>query len=434
MARVADWYKVTKDGEKPALPPMHVIRDMLATPNMPLPILEDITETPTFASDGTLHFEPGYSPRNRVFYAPPPNLIIDPIPAEPSQTEIEHARKMIVEELLGDFPFVGDPERAHAIALTILPSIRLLIVGPSPLHLVEKPLPGTGASLLVDAIALIWTGRPVTCFTEGRDEDEWRKRITARLRSSAPILLIDNLRRRLDSAALSAAITSTTWEDRLLGTSEILRLPVRCAWVATGNNPALSSEMARRSIRIRLDAKMDQPWLRTDFRHSNLIDWVKENRGRLVHAVLTLGQAWLAQNRPIGKKLPVFGMFESWTTVIGGILSVAGIPGFLGNLSDFYESTDSEAAAIRIFVATWWELFKQTPVGVADLLQVALKPEVSLDLGDKGEHSQRIRFGKLMSQLRDRIYQIEPELSLRIAAAGTEHRALQWQLAVVCER
>src|SRR5687767_9848173 len=60
MARVADWYKVTRDGErKPALPPLYVVRDMLATPNMPLPILEAIIEVPTFAPDGTLNFEPG---------------------------------------------------------------------------------------------------------------------------------------------------------------------------------------------------------------------------------------------------------------------------------------------------------------------------------------------------------------------------------------
>jgi hypothetical protein len=159
-----------------------------------------------------------------------------------------------------------------------------------------------------------------------------------------------------------------------------------------------------------------------------------ENRGRLVHAVLTLGQAWLAQNRPVVGDLPVFGMFESWSTVIGGILSVAGIPGFLGNLSDFYESTDSESATVRTFVASWWEQFKQMPVGVADLLQIALKPEISLDLGDKGDRSQRIRFGKFLTQLRDRVFQLDRERSVRIVAAGAEHRAQQWQLAVVCDQ
>src|SRR3712207_8294493 len=59
--------------------------------------------------------------------------------------------------------------------------------------------------------------------TEGRDEDEWRKRITAKLATGSPVLLIDNLRRPLDSAAVAAAITATRWEDRLLGVSQIVR-------------------------------------------------------------------------------------------------------------------------------------------------------------------------------------------------------------------
>ena len=79
------------------------------------------------------------------------------------------------------------------------------------------------------------------------DEEEWRKRITAILRLGPGILLIDNLRRRLDSAALSAALTASTWQDRILGESQIAEFPIRCAWVATGNNPAVSTEMSRRS-------------------------------------------------------------------------------------------------------------------------------------------------------------------------------------------
>ena len=59
-------------------------------------------------------------------------------------------------------------------------------------------------------------------------------------------MLIDNLRRPLDSSALAAALTAPFWEDRLLGASETTRLPIRCIWIATGNNAEFSGEMARR--------------------------------------------------------------------------------------------------------------------------------------------------------------------------------------------
>ncbi len=38
-----------------------------------------------------------------------------------------------------------------------------------------------------------------------------------------------------------------------------VRRPARCAWVVTANNPAVSTEIARRSIRIRLDPRRDRP-------------------------------------------------------------------------------------------------------------------------------------------------------------------------------
>ena len=128
-------------------------------------------------------------------------------------------------------------------------------------------------------------------MTEGRDEEEWRKRITATLRTGPAAVVIDNIRHRLDSSALSSAITTPCWEDRVLGASETLRARVRCAWIGTGNNPALSGEMARRTVRIRLDAKVDRPWLREGFRHPNLRGWVAERRGDIIDAVLTLCRA-----------------------------------------------------------------------------------------------------------------------------------------------
>ncbi len=79
-------------------------------------------------------------------------------------------------------------------------------------------------------------------------------RLTARLRGAPEVIVIDNLRARLSSSALASAITGRAWEDRLLGHSTTLLLPVRCVWVATANNPALSEEMARRTVRIALDA------------------------------------------------------------------------------------------------------------------------------------------------------------------------------------
>ena len=198
-------------------------------------------------------------------------------------------------------------------------------------------------------------------MTEASDDEEWRKRVTAKLRQIPSIVLIDNLRQKLDSSAVAAALTAPFWEDRILGVSEMARLPIRCVWIATGNNPEFSNEMARRIVRIRLDAHVERPWQREGFRHPDLMIWVRANRARLVAACLTLCQAWIAAGRPRGTR--TIGSYENWAQVLGGVLEVAGIEGFLGNLDEMMEASDAEGAVWRSFVSAWWDRFGTAEVG-----------------------------------------------------------------------
>ena len=215
LARVARWEKEVQQGNGKqkqtvivaASPPLSVVRDVLATPDPPLPILTRVVEVPIFAPDGTLQTTPGYSPASRTFYAPAAGFTMPDIADYPGTTAVEQAKALIRNELISDFPFAGEAERAHAIACLLLPFVRDLIEGPTPLHLIEAPTPGTGKTLLVDLLTSPALGRPVTAMTEGKDEDEWRKRVFAKLRSGPSILLIDNLKRRLESGAVASAIT-----------------------------------------------------------------------------------------------------------------------------------------------------------------------------------------------------------------------------------
>ena len=200
------------------------------------------------------------------------------------------------------------------------------------------------------------------------------------------------------------------------------RVPVRCAWAATGNNPIVSNEIARRSIRIRLDARMDQPWRRTVFKHPKLLKWVRENRADLVWSLLILGRAWLAAGRPQPAEPKSLGMFEEWALVVGGILSHAGIDGFLGNLDEFYSDSDSEGSTLRSFVSLWAQKFGDRPVGVSDLYQMVVDSDL-FDLGDGTERSQRTRLGKMIGKQRDRQFGDH-----QIVAEGESGGARQWRL------
>jgi putative DNA primase/helicase len=428
LAQLADWRKLSRNGDLiPAHPPLTVIKSILATPDPALPVLAGIVTTPVFGRDGELITEPGYHPSARLLYDPPKDFILPAVAAQPSQSDIAAACSLLLDDLLGEFPFTGEAERAHALALLLVGFIRAMIEGPTPLHLVEKPTQGTGATLMVDAISVIATGSRASVMVEGSDDEEWRKRLTAKLRQIPAVVLIDNLRRPLDSSALAAALTAPFWEDRVLGVSETTRLPIRCIWIATGNNAEFSGEMARRLVRIRLDARVDQPWRRSGFRHPDLMGWVNANRAPLVAPCLTLCRAWISAGMPRGSNN--IGSFEAWAAVMGGMLGVTGVPGFLCNIDEMMEASDGEGAVWRVFIGQWWDRFGTAEVGTSDLYELALSCEPPLPLGTGGDHSRRIRLGKSLARMRDRVFDIAG-LKARIGTLGVLHQARRWKLVV----
>jgi putative DNA primase/helicase len=352
LDRLADYVSIDKDGdERPSRPSKDLLEDMLAQANPPLPHLQGVVGGPVCRPDGSVATTEGYDPATGLYLALG-DLRVSPVADIPPDSAIAWAKRLLLEELLGDFPFATPSDKAHALSEIITPVARPLISGPTPLHLNEAPSPGSGKDLLADCASLIATGTLPPAMTEGRDDDEWRKRLTAKLITSPTMILIDNVKRRLDSGSLSTALERPVWEDRHLGLSRMVTVPIRCVWICTANNPALSDEIARRTTRVRIDPQMETPWERTGFRHPDLRMWVREHRGELLWAVLSLVRHWVARGRTRGDQS--IGSYESWSQVIGGILKAGDIPGFLGNRHEVYRQAQSESAGMRVLVEAWW--------------------------------------------------------------------------------
>jgi hypothetical protein len=412
LARVANWYRSTNLGHRPTPPPTALVQDILALPDWPdIPALRGLVEAPIFAPDGTVLTAPGYHPAAELWFHTAPGFVVPPVTLAPSPDELKRSIDCLLIDLAGDFPFDSDASRAHFLCAILQPFVRELIDGPTPLHLIDAPAPGTGKGLLAEVIVSPAMGRSAEIMPEGRDDDEWRKRITATLMRGPGMLLIDNVRRRLDSSSLAAALTARMWTDRELGHSRMIVLPVRVVWIATGNNMTVSHEIARRSVWIRLNPQTADPWTRTSFRHLDLRAWALANRVRLVHACLTIAQAWIAAGRPATDV--TLGSYEAWAHTMGGMLMVAGVSGFLANATNLYAQADDESRPWREFVIAWWQTYKRQTVGVEELFTVANVDDLLLDvLGNKGERSRRTRLGQALRDMRDRViagYRIVPE-------------------------
>ena len=421
IARAAHFYVHVNDRAMEVLPPRPLVDDVLAAQTPPIPPLRRIVEVPVFSPDGTLQTRPGYHPAGRTFYAPREGFSLPVVPEAPGPRELKRA-KAWVAEILTDFPFVSDSDRTHAVALFVLPYVRDLIgADPTPGHLIEAPTPGSGKSLLADVATYPFAGRAVSTVTEARDDDEWRKRLTAQLKERRAVIVLDNLVRPLDSGALASALTTSVWEDRILGKNETIRVPVRCVWVATGNNVTLSTELARRFIRIRIDPRMDRPFQREGFRHNPLRTWVHRHRAELVWAALVLAQAWLAAGSPKTTSKPLGG-YERWSRVLGGILEHAEIPGFLANSNELYEAADHQGALWRAFVAAWWDKHSSHEVTSKELFVLAEDID-GLVTSRGNEKSQRTSFGMKLAKQSDRVFG-----DYQVINTGTKRRAKMWRL------
>jgi len=180
-------------------------------------------------------------------------------------------------------------------------------------------------------------------------------------------------------------------------------VPNNALWLMTGNNPKLSDEMPRRCVRVRIDPRVDRPWLRAKFKHTAIAAWAKENRPALVHAVLTLVQAWIAAGQPL-HPVPL-GSFEAWSAMLGGVLGVAQIPGFLGNLDELYETADTDGQMWREFTTAWWGTYHGEPQKVGDLNRLCEQRELMLNArGDGSARSQQTRLANALGNKRDRVF------------------------------
>ncbi len=396
---LADWH-----GERgPSKPPHYIVGALLDDPPADaFPALEAVTAVPVFAPSYDLICDPGFDKRHTIYFHDPFKL------AEGLHDEFDVAvARDLLFEALHDFMFVDEASRAHALALIILPFIRPALAHvPTPLHLIESPTPGTGKGRLADLMSVIATNGPCpsTCLNTSRAENA--KKLASMLAAGVPIIHLDNLpqERVLDDPVLASFLTAVAPTDRRLGGNRLFKLRNTAVWIATANNPRSTLELARRTVRIRLDARTDRPWLRTNFLHEDLLGWARERRRDLVHACVNLVRHWCAKGRPRWSGKPL-GSFEEWTAVLGGILEAAEIPGFLGNLDQMYAEYDEEAHEWHALVKVWWRRHRQEFVRASDIHAMCEEKDLLHDvIGFGGIRSRVSRLGHAMQRNVDRIY------------------------------
>lgn len=422
-AEMAIWH--SSRGE--AWPSKDLMEIFLANFNQfPLPAIARVVSAPFYRADGTLCAMPGYDAQTQTFLALPKDFVLADI--EPTEENLAVAHDFLVEDILGEVAFRDDASRAHAIALMILPLVRLMIDGATPFHLFEAAQQSSGKSYAA-SLAIAPYERP-TSVTDTRKDEEWDKALLSAFVLGRPVIFVDNITSNLGSPALASYITEPTKTGRLLGGNVMATVETRgVTWVGTANNATLSADIISRMLKIRIDPRMEEPAER-EFK-SDAWTYVQNNRAEVIGALVTLVEAWKVAGEP--EFTSNKHRFDRWSRVMGGILQVAGISGFLDNLKSERLHNDTSREAWSGFVGAWFEEFGDDPVTAKQVFTLAnAKCDDFMALLGGREDSQVQRLGSLLLKQRERVFGVDGVGEFTIARQEQKtNKGVLWELIYI---
>ena len=323
---------------------------------------------PTLRPDGSLLDTEGYDPDTGLYLAFGGEQY-PPIPSTPSRAVGRRALTTLAEPLV-DFPFAEPWHRSAALALMLTAVCRPMIEGPVPMGGITAPIQGAGKGNLAKVIAIIGTGRECAFWPQPTNEEEERKRLLAIGLQGDSIVCIDNITKAFGSGTFAGVLTSLVWKDRILGVSENAEVPLRCLWLATGNNLTYVGDMARRVLPVVIDPKMERPEERTAFTYPDLLRHVREHRAPLVVAALTVMLAYARAGYPT-QKPETYGSFERWYERICGALMWLGEPDPCEGRKALQAEVEDELLSFRQLVLCWEACYHATLSTPRTLKQVA---------------------------------------------------------------
>lgn len=323
--------------------------------------LTGIVCCPQMLADGTLVATPGYHAASGLYLDLRCRLPV--IPPEPTLADAQRAADRLLA-VVRDFPFADEASRSVWLAHGLTACCRHAIDGPVPMATYTANCRGTGKTLLASANGVIYQGHELAVISVTGDDAEMRKRITAILLAGTAMPLLDNAH-TIGGDAIDALMTARTWQDRVLGESLMTaELPATAIWAATGNNITYTGDSARRVMECRLETLLERPEERptTEFRHADLLGWLRRHRGPLMAAAITMVRAFDRAGRP-DQGLTPWGGYEHWSALVRGCIVWCGLadPGetrqrvheeadadarFLAGLLDALEVADSIGAGL----------------------------------------------------------------------------------------
>jgi hypothetical protein len=431
--------KTGEKSETPALFPVEAARRATDAPDaLPgLRPLTGITVTPMVRADGSLLDAAGYDDASRYLFLPEAGTDVPAVPERPDEADVNAARKLLLD-MVADFPFATQDDRANYLGLLLTPLLRQVTPPSYKMFGIGAHQPGSGKSLLAEIAGIVHGS--VLRSEVPEDEAEWRKQVTSILSTtSAPLVVLDNVMGVLKSSVLAGVLTAgQSLTDRELGTSRTVTVANDRIWVVTGNNLSIGGDLVRRTITILIDPDVPDPEKRTSFAIPDLRGWVVENRNRILWSLLVLIRAWVAQGMPEPERKQS-DSFARWERVVAGVLELAGIPGRFDAESGKRAAAGGDDDGLATVLAVLRERFGERSFNSAEAMEPKdgegmliesrdWLPGVVLDRAARSEASGRKAMGWWMKNRVGRWVTTHDGRPLVIRETGRDYKGSLWKV------
>lgn len=309
LTDAADWYEAGREVPRQVnAPVVHATVLLARVGEWKAPVLVGVVSCPTMRQDGSILQVPGYDRASGLLYDPGATAF-PVVPESPTKAEAAAALEVLARPFR-EYRFATKGDRAVVLAACLTAVIRRILPA-APLFAVDAPTAGSGKSLLCETVGIIASGYKPTIISQGKTPEEDEKRLASVLMAGDAVLVIDNCDRPLGGDTLCSMLTQEIIASRVLGKSEVKRMPTNALVMATGNNVEVVGDLGRRTLVCRIDTGAERP---DQLEHGfSPTEEAMRDRPALVVAALTVLRAYVVAGRP--GRLPAIGSFEDWNLV-----------------------------------------------------------------------------------------------------------------------
>lgn len=318
--------------------------------------LDGVVSAPILRPDGSVLSTAGYDEQTRLFYHSKEEY--PPLPA--LSVDSARAARERLEDLFAEMPWASD-KIGKAVALSgILSLIARATLDRVPAHAASGNAIGTGKTKVPEIATMIALGQKETSSWAAEDV-ELRKLITSKVDTGARYILFDDVPsyQAFTGGTINRLLTSTTWSDRLLGSSTLCSSDGQVHGLVifvTGVNLNIKSDVIRRTICAFMISEHEAPWLRVGFKYPDLDAYVAANRKQYLVDGLTILAAYFAAGKP-KQEVVRLGSFEQWSDLVASAIVWAGGADPAKSQEDLRENDESSLDLAQL-IAGWQELCK----------------------------------------------------------------------------